>query len=361
MSTNSTTNTDNPKRKYLRYILWGVGIGVALLGILFAVFYKIAFAPNIHLATTNDTPTYLYIPTQATFSQVKDSLTTNKLIDDINSFERVATFKGYTQKIRSGRYRLTDKMNNNTLVSLLRSGKQTPVKLTFNNSVRKLDELAAKLSKSVEADSATLYALMTDEDYLKTLGFDPYTIPAMFVPNTYEVYWNTPAKQLMERMKKEYDTFWNDERRAKAQNIGLTPIQTATLASIVQAETNMADDRPKVAGVYMNRLRINMALQADPTLVWANNNFETRRVLNTHKTVESPYNTYLNTGLPPGPIGFPSAAYIESVLNYERHDYLYFVAKADFSGYSNFSTTYEQHMRYAAEYQRELSKRGIFK
>ena len=249
-------------------------------------------------------------------------------------------------------------MSNNQLVNMLRGGLQSPVNVTFNN-MRDVDQLAGRIAKQIEADSASISQLFHDQEYIKEHGFNNYTIPALFLPDTYQFYWNTDAEGFAVRMLQEYSKFWTDERKEQAKNLGLTPIQVSTLASIVNKETNMTDEMPRVAGVYLNRLKNNWLLHADPTLIFALNDYSIKRVLNVHKEVESPYNTYKYVGLPPGPICIPSVAAVKSVLNAEQHHYFYFCAKEDFSGYHNFAKTLAEHNRNAAKYQQALNQRGI--
>ena len=241
---------------------------------------------------------------------------------------------------------------------MLCGGLQTPVKVTFNN-MRDVDMLAGRIATQIEADSSSLSILLHNQDYVKQLGFNNYTIPALFLPDTYEFYWNTDSEGFVNRMFQEYNKFWNEERKQQAQTKGLTPVQVSTLASIVNKETNMSDEMPRVAGVYLNRLKSNWLLQADPTLVFAWNDFTIKRVLDRHKEIESPYNTYKYPGLPPGPICIPSLAAVKAVLNAEDHHYFYFCAKEDFSGYHNFAKTLAEHNRNAAKYQQALNQRGI--
>ena len=244
-------------------------------------------------------------------------------------------------------------MSNRQLCNMLNGGLQTPVKVTFNN-IRDVAMLAGRIGEQIEADSIEIMNYLNDVANLADLGFTRQTIPAMFLPNTYEFYWNTNAAQFTEKMKKEYDKYWNEERLAQAKEVGLTPIQVSILASIVDKETNKTDEMAKIAGVYLNRLRNGWLLQADPTLVFAVGDFGLKRVLNIHKEVESPYNTYKYHGLPPGPICIPSLAAINSVLNAEKHNYYYFCAKDDFSGYHVFAKTLTEHNRNAEKYRRKL-------
>jgi UPF0755 protein len=246
------------------------------------------------------------------------------------------------------------------LVNLLRSGRQTPVKVTFNN-IRTLNELAGKLGRQIEADSSVIITYLTDSDNLQSAGFTKENVISVFIPDTYEFWWNTSAGSFFSRMLKEYRSFWNDERLAKAKENGLDPLQVAILASIIDDEVAKPDEKPRISGVYLNRLKRGMPLQACPTIKFALNDFSITRVLKKYLVVDSPYNTYMHTGFPPGPIGCPTIEGIEAVLNAEKHDYLFFAARADFSGYHNFSRTLAEHNHYAAIYQAELNKRKIFK
>ena len=315
--------------------------------------YNMVMKPNV--MTPDQKEFSLYIPTGADFDQVKDSLYGNHLIIDPASFEWVARHKDYPSHVKPGRYVLKNGMGNNQLTNMLRGGLQTPVKVTFNN-IRDVKMLAGRIGTQIEADSTAILAYLTDNVNLNKLGFNSLTIPTMFLPNTYEFYWNTDAERFVEKMKGEYDKFWNEERRNKARALGLSPVQVSILASIVDKETNKTDEMPRIAGVYLNRLRSGWLLQADPTLVFAVGDFDLKRVLNVHKEVESPYNTYKYAGLPPGPICIPSLQAINSVLDAEKHKFYYFCAKDDFSGYHVFAKTLTEHNRNAQRYQRALSR-----
>ncbi len=314
--------------------------------------YNRAMKPNV---TTPDQKDFsLYIPTGAEFGQVKDSLYANNLIHDHSAFEWIADKKDYPEHVKPGRYILTNGMSNNQLVNTLRGGLQTPVKVTFNN-MRDVKMLAGRIGAQIEADSASIASYLDNPQTLEQLGFNAQTIPAMFLPNTYEFYWNTSAEKYVEKMKGEYDKYWTAERLNLAKSIGLSPVQVSILASIVNKETNKTDEMARIAGVYLNRLKSGWLLQADPTLVFAVGDFELKRVLNVHKEVESPYNTYKYAGLPPGPICIPSLESINAVLHAEKHNYYYFCAKEDFSGYHNFAKTLTEHNRNAQRYQKALN------
>ena len=318
--------------------------------------YKTVMSPNVQ--TVDGKEVVIYIPTGSDYAQVQAILKDADILSNPKSFEWVANKKEYPNNVKPGRYVIKNGMTNNQLVNMLRGGLQTPVKVTFNN-MRDVDMLAGRIATQIESDSASLSQLLHNQDYVKQLGFNEYTIPALFLPDTYEFYWNTDAEGFVNRMFQEYNKFWNEERKQQAQTQGLTPIQVSTLASIVNKETNMSDEMPRVAGVYLNRLKNNWLLQADPTLIFAWNNYTIKRVLNVHKEIESPYNTYKYIGLPPGPICIPSLAAVNAVLNAEDHHYFYFCAKEDFSGYHNFAKTLAEHNRNAAKYQQALNQRGI--
>jgi len=321
------------------------------------VFHTV-MSPNV--ATLDGKEVVVYIPTGSTFDDVQSILSEAKILVNLKSFSWVAKKKDYPDNIHPGRYVIGNGINNNRLVNILRGGLQSPINVTFNN-LRDIDQLAGRIAKQIEADSSSIADLLHNEEYIGQLGFNSRTIPALFLPDTYEFYWNTDAEGFVFRMFQEYNKFWTDERRQQASEKDLTPIQVSTLASIVNKETNMSDEMPRVAGVYLNRLKNNWLLQADPTLVFAWNDYSIRRVLEYHKQIESPYNTYKYAGLPPGPICIPSIAAVKAVLNAEDHHYFYFCAKEDFSGYHNFAKTLAEHNRNAAKYQQALNQRGIMK
>lgn len=320
--------------------------------------YKTLMSPNVK--TMDDKEVSLYIPTGSDYEQVKDIIKNAHVLVNEGSFNWVAKRKEYPGNIHPGRYVVKNGMSNNRLVNMLRGGLQTPVKVKFNN-IRDIDMLAGRIASQIEADSVSLSNMLHNQDYINQLGFDKYTIPALFLPDTYEFYWNTDAEGFVNRMFQEYNKYWDEERKHQAQSKGLSPIQVSILASIVNKETNMTDEMPRVAGVYLNRLKSNWLLQADPTLIFAWNDYTIKRVLDRHKQIESPYNTYKHLGLPPGPICIPSLAAIKAVLNAEDHHYYYICAKEDFSGYHNFAKTLAEHNNNAARYQQALNQRGIKK
>lgn len=302
----------------------------------------------------------IYIPTGASYSRVLDSLKSKVIINDIKTFNWLAEKKKYPDNIKPGRYLITSNMTYNRLINLLRSGKQTPVRITFSN-VRTLNEIAGKIGNQLEADSSTIIDFLSVESNYKQDGFNRETIISLFIPNTYELYWNTDAKGLYSRMLKEYRLFWNDNRIARAREKGLNPVEVSILASIIDDEVVKKDEKPRIAGVYLNRLKRGIPLQSCPTIKFALNDFTITRVLKKYLLVDSPYNTYKHSGFPPGPIGCPTIEGINAVLNAEKHDFLFFAAKPDFSGYHNFSRTLTEHNKYALAYQKELDKRKIFK
>ncbi len=298
------------------------------------------------------------IPTGAGFEQVVDSLNAQGLLADEKAFRLLAGRKNYPERIKPGRYKVAGGTSLNALVNKLRSGEQDPVKVTFTN-VDHLPELAGRVAGYLEPDSLSLLEAFRDPVLQRETGLKPETMISLFVPNTYEFWWTTTPEQFIGRMRKEHTAFWNEARKAKAAARKLSPTEVATLASIVQAETVKMADAPRIAGVYLNRLRIGMPLQADPTLKFALSDNAIRRVLNVDKQVDSPYNTYKNAGLPPGPINMPEARFLDAVLDAEKHDYIYFCARADLSGYSDFAKSYEQHLVNARKYQRALNAKGI--
>lgn len=276
------------------------------------------------------------------------------------ALEWLAGYKKYGNRIRTGKYIIKQGDNTYDLYQRLSSGTQTPVNLTIG-SVRTLDKLARSVGNQLMIDSAEVAYKLNDPIFVGSLGYTNETLYCFFIPNTYQVYWNISADDFFARMRKEHDRFWNSQRLERAQEIGLTPQQICTLASIVDEETNNNAEKPTVAGLYINRLRRGMPLQADPTVKFALQDFELRRVTNAHLEVESPYNTYRNAGLPPGPIRIPTLKALESVLNYQQHNYLYMCAKEDFSGAHNFATTLAEHNVNARKYWKALNDRKIYK
>ncbi|MFM1874881.1 MAG: hypothetical protein RL266_618 [Bacteroidota bacterium] len=342
---------------WLKIVAIATVIIACLGGVSVWELYSLIYRPNVGL---DEDKVYFYIPTGSSFQDVSNALVEQGYIRSQASFEWVSEQKKYKLNVKAGRYRLKDGMSNNELVNLLRAGLQEPVQVTFNN-VRFKEELAGRIGRAIEADSTKIIDLLNSKEFISNYGFTTETFLTLFLPNTYEFWWNTSAEQFVDRMALEYKTFWTAERKQKAKNLGLSQSEVSILASIVQKETNKNDEKPTVAGVYLNRLKRGMLLQADPTLVYANRDFEARRVLNWHKQIDSPYNTYKYKGLPPGPICLPSIQSIDAVLNTKPHNYLYFCAKADGSGYHSFASTYNEHLKNAREFQRELNKRKVYR
>ena len=308
----------------------------------------------------NEKTFYLYIPSKAGFTNVIDSLTKYSILIDTESFIWLAKKKKY-KKIRAGRYAISSGMSNNKLINMLRAGIQKPVKLTFNN-VRTKEELAAKVSKTLEFDSLSLINLLNNKHFLKKYEFTPQSVISMFIPNTYEFYWNTSPERFFKKMNHEYKKFWTAKRLAQAEKINMSQLEVSTLASIVQAEQSRHnDEKAKIAGLYINRLKKGMLLQSDPTVIYAIGDFSIKRVLSKDKEIDSPFNTYKYAGLPPAPINLPEISSIDAVLNYQKHNYIFMCAKEDFSGYHNFSTNITQHNIYAHRYQRALNKKKIYR
>lgn len=344
----------NRKAKRLIFITLSVLIIISIF--IFAKMYKAIMNPNVD---TNENYS-LYIYENDSFENIKEILYSDSVIINKKSFEWLAKKLDYPQYIKSGHYVIKDGMNNNQLLNMLRSGNQTPVKFTFNN-IRSLEQLASRIDEQLELDSLEIIDATYRNETLKDMGFDNYKYASLFIPDTYELYWNIDADEFIEKMISEYNKFWNESRLKKAEQLGLTPIETSILASIVDKETTKTSEMPRIAGVYLNRLKKNWLLQADPTLVFAIGDFEIKRVLDVHKEIKSPYNTYKFVGLPPGPICIPSIAAIDAVLNAEKHKYFYFCAKDDLSGYHVFARNIKEHNINANKYRRALNKKKIYK
>ena len=334
---------------------------IVLSGIILSVLAACAIVPLCLLLNhpiKTSPVSFLYIDDDDTADSVYTKLEKQFHAERLEGFKMLASLKHYKEHVHTGAYKLSAEENTFQLFQKLNHGHQTPVKLVVP-SVRNLGRMSGIISRQIMADSTGLDTLLNDSACRASLGFNKETFPAFFLPNTYEVYWNMDAESFLRRMKKEYDRFWNKQRLDKAKAIGLTPTEVSTLASIVEEETANKNEMPTVAGLYLNRLRIGMSLQADPTIKCALQDFSLRRILYKHLETESPYNTYLHAGLPPGPIRIPSVHAIESVLNYTPHNYLYMCAKEDFSGTHNFARTLSQHQANARRYQQALNRRNI--
>jgi UPF0755 protein len=330
--------------------------GIAVILVLYSI-YRSILGINVVPDRSNLS---IFIPSGSSYEQVFDTLESNLLIKSRKTLDWLAKTKKYPARIKPGRYLIDKSLSYNSLINLLRSGKQSPVRITFSN-VRTLNQIAGKIGKQIEADSAQIISFFSDDLNYSKDGFNKENVISLFIPNTYEFYWNTDSKELYSRMIKEYRLFWNDERLLKAKEKGLDPKEVSILASIIDDEVVKADEKPRIAGVYLNRLKRGIPLQSCPTIKFALNDFTITRVLKKYLQVDSPYNTYKHSGFPPGPIGCASVEGIEAVLNAEKHDWLFFAAKPDFSGYHNFSRTLPEHNRYAQAYQKELNKRKIFR
>ena len=344
---------------YIKKILLAIVL-LGLVGLAFFAYYvhDAIFSPNTAFA---EEQVHVYIPTGATYNGVREQIL--PLLEDPEEFEIVAGKKGYPENIRAGHFILQKGMSNNQIINTLRS-KNVPVWVTFNNQER-VEDLAGRIATQIEADSAALLEAMKDTAFLRSNDLDVRNALSLYIPNKYEFFWNTSAEEFRERMKKEYDRFWTEERLQKAEKIGLSPTEVTVLASIVQKETAKVDERKRVAGVYMNRINRGMKLDADPTVIYALKdrlqNFDTiiRRVLYKDLTLDSPYNTYKYKDLPPGPIAMPDISSIDAVLNYEDHDYLYFVADVKNFGYHKFAKNLAQHNANKREYVKWINEQKI--
>jgi UPF0755 protein len=334
---------------YKRLILF---LLLSILGISFSFYgYQMVYTPNFLVGMESR---ILFVKEGATFKDVQDELHEGEYVQDLISFSFLAKLMGYDHQIKSGRYVIRKDMSNLEAIRVLRSGKQEPVDVTFNN-VRLISDLSEKITHNLGMKPAEFEAALIKFSMNNNAGFTKDNVMAMFIPNTYEVYFNITPDGLVQRMKAEYEKYWNNERRQQAKEIGFKPIEVSVLASIVQAESIRPEEAPVIAGLYINRLRKGIALQADPTLVFAVGDFSLKRVLNEHKAIDSPYNTYKYAGLPPGPINLPEIRSLDAVLNYSPSDYLYMCAKEDFSGRHNFTSSYQEHMNNAIRYQRALT------
>ncbi|ETN95664.1 endolytic transglycosylase MltG [Zhouia amylolytica] len=344
---------------YIRKILVVMAlVGVIVGGAIVYNIYSAIFSPNTQF---NNEVAYVYIPTNASFKDVKEQL--KPLLKSVNSFEDVADKKGYINNIKAGKYGIEKGMNNNDIINTLRSN-NIPINVTFNNQ-ETLEKLAGRIASQIEADSLSLVNALTDKDFLTTNNLSDDTALVPYIPNSYEFFWNTSADEFRDRMLKEYERFWNDDRSNKAAKLNLSKEEVISLAAIVQKETAKVDERPRVAGVYLNRIRRSMPLQADPTVIYAikkhQNNFDTviKRVLYKDLELDSPYNTYKYAGIPPGPITMPDISSIDAVLNSEQHNYLYFVADTKNFGYHKFAKTLAQHNVNKQQYVRWLNSQKI--
>ena len=350
------------KGKHKRLSARGIAVIAALAVILLVIAGAIGWKQyNYRFGTAIVRSGTVQVRTGTTFDELSRMLADSGYVANVHKWESYARSNGL-DSVRAGNYTLKSGASYRTALTDFRYGRQTPVRLTFNN-IRTMDRLAGVVSKYIEADSLTILKTLQDADIIRETGLTKATFPSLFIPNTYEVYWTMTPEEFVERMKKEHDRFWNDERLAQAKKLGYTPEQVATIASIVIEETKFKGEMTQVAGVYVNRLRAGMPLQADPTVKFALGDPSIRRVLLEHLEYDSPYNTYKYAGLPPGPICVPSITALDATLAYseadKKHDYYYFCAKADFSGKHAFARTLPEHSRNAGAYAAELNRRGI--
>lgn len=329
------------------FIICGAGAGTLYYFLLY---------PQFHPAKT----IYVYIDRDDTADSIYNKVKANGHPSNLTGFRWMAKYRELEKAIHTGRYAIRPGENVYHVYSRISRGYQEPVNLTIG-SVRTLDRLARNVAAQLMIDSAEIAASLLDSAFQQKMGYTDETMACLFIPETYQVYWDMSVNGFFERMQKEYQRFWNSERLAKAQAIGMTPEEVCTLASIVEEETNNNAEKPMVAGLYINRLQKGMPLQADPTIKFALQDFGLRRITNENLQVESPYNTYLHAGLPPGPIRIPSPKGIDSVLNHAKHNYIYMCAKEDFSGTHNFASNYADHMANARKYWKALNERKIFK
>ena len=332
-----------------------------VLGALaFAAFwaYENIFKSNVHL--NGKKYTYIYVKTNATFDDLLDELYSQNIIDDHVSFEWMAKEMDLPEHINSGKYRIDAKMSNRSIAKMIINAKQEKVKLSFNSQIRTKEQFIEYVSDKLEIESGELEDYCSNDDILADeYGLNSENFMCLIVPDTYEVDWTTHINDLFELLEKSYAEVWTKVKKDKAKSIGYSVPEVIAIASIVQSESGIKTEQQKIAGVYINRLKQNMKLQADPTVVFANGNFDVQRVLSADKEIDSAYNTYRYKGLPPGPICLVNPSVIDAVLNYSKHNYTYFCAKADFSGYSNFTNDYKVHMKNASAYQEALNKKGI--
>lgn len=339
------------KKKIIIAVLLCFCLLAAIVGVLF---FKTFMAGNVQNREVT-----VVVPPGADFEQVMDTLRKYDVLKSESSFRNTANSLKY-RTIRIGKYDISDCRTNLDLVRLLRRGQHFPVKFTFNN-VRTLDQLVEKVGHKFFFEPEALSALLHDRNYMQKFGLSDTTAVCLFIPNTYEIYYDITAEDFLNRMNGYYEQFWNKKRKKTASEIGLTPVQVATLASIVEEENMRPSEKAIIAGLYINRLNKGMLLQSDPTVKFALGDFARKRILNADLLVDSPYNTYKYKGLPPGPIRIPEASTMDSVLHYRHHDYLYMCAKEDFSGYHNFTASAAVHAQNAARYRAALNARNIKK
>lgn len=352
-----TTEKQSSSGTFKKFIIALVVIIVIALAATGLFYYLRLFGPNV-----TDKQQYLYIHTGATYNDVYDTIKTQGIVKDTTTFNWAAHNMKYVMRIKPGKYRLHEGMSNHKLIRMLQLGEQEPVTVNFHN-IRLKEQFASFMGRKLESDSSSIIRLLDSAEYVKQYGFTTDNVYVIVMPDSYQMFWNTSPEKLFERLLKHYNNFWTAARKQQAEAIGLTPIKVSILASIVDAEALHDEEMPKIAGLYINRLHKNMALQADPTIIFAVHDFNIHRVLN--KTIaeaaSSPYSTYSHTGLPPGPIMMPSMNALKAVLNYDHNNYLYMCAKEDFSGNHNFAATEAEHKINAKRWQQALNERNIKK
>ena len=339
------------KKLNSRTYLYIAAVGLLLI-IGLTIFY--AFTP----VSKADSTQYLYIDDDDTQDSVITHLRPMSHTAGLTGLTSLMRHSSYRDNIRTGRYAIGPKEGAIAVFRKLKNGQQESMNLTIPE-VRTMDRLASILGKKLMLDSATIANALYSQEVCQKYGYDTCTVAAMFVPNTYDVYWNMSIDALMQRMEKEHQNFWKGERESKAAQMQLTPAEVCTLASIIDEETANTAEKPMITGMYLNRLKTNMPLQADPTIKFALKQFALKRIWQKLLFIDSPYNTYKNNGLPPGPIKIASVKGIDAVLNAASHEYLYMCAKEDFSGTHNFARTYQEHLQNAAKYTKALNERGI--
>lgn len=342
-------------KTWIKYTLIILSVLIVMSGVIIWQLYNTLYTP-----VSTDKDCVIYITEDDTIDSIVYKI--NKLDYNINDklFEQFAELKSFSPSTKPGRYNIAN-LSINQIVNKLRLGSQDAINYTFI-STRDIKDIISSASNSFyKVDSLELTTLLSDKQYLKSLGFNDKTIPAMFIPNTYKMYWTTTSTAFLEKMNREFNSFWNKERVAKAQKLNLTPVQVATLASIIDEESSYIPEYKRIAGVYLNRLKIGMKLEADPTLKFANGDFSTKRVLDKDKLIDSPYNTYMYAGLPPGPIRVPSVQAIDAVLNAENHNFMFFCANSDFSGTHVFAKNLREHNNNANKYRKALQQRKIYR
>lgn len=344
------------EKKKKKILFGGLALLLLIGAICAGIIYYYLFAPQFY----PQKKTYIYIDHDDTIDSIYNKVKSQGHPKKFTGFLWMSKFRDYEKNIHTGRYVIRPEENVYHVFSRLYRGYQDPINLAIG-SVRTLDRLARSVGKQLMIDSAEIANVMNDSVFQQRLGYTKETMPCLFIPDTYQVYWDMNVNDFFERMQKEHQKFWNQERLNKATTIGMTPAEVCTLASIVEEETNNNPEKTMVAGLYINRLHTDMPLQADPTIKFALQDFGLRRITNAQLSVDSPYNTYRNLGLPPGPIRIPSPIGLDAVLNYVKHDYIYMCAKEDFSGTHNFASNYADHMKNARKYWNALNERKIFK